>query len=234
MRALQVGVAHDRVADARSVGRTASTKRALPPGVFRSYGPGVRGRSGSRRSAAAVRTSSRQQVGRLADDLVGILAVGQADDPDLVELDAGVGRWPPSWPMSALSAVDAERAGLLARRRRRRRRGRSASRSASASATWPGRQGRPERGDDVVEAGLVGHQRVRVALDDDRLAALPDRALGPVDEVQRPALVEQRRGRRVEVLRPVVAAVRPLGRLPGRGSGRRARPRRRSGPGSGR
>ncbi len=30
-------------------------------------------------------------IGRLANDLVGILAVGQADDADLVELDAGVG-----------------------------------------------------------------------------------------------------------------------------------------------
>ena len=58
-----------------------------------------------------------------------------------------------------------------------------------------GRERRPERGDDVVEAGLVGHQRVGVALDDHRLAALPDRALGLVDEVQRPALVEERRRR---------------------------------------
>jgi hypothetical protein len=31
-------------------------------------------------------------VGRLADNLVGVLAVGQANDADLVELDPGVGR----------------------------------------------------------------------------------------------------------------------------------------------
>ena len=31
-------------------------------------------------------------IRRLADDLVGVLAVGQADDADLVELDAGIGR----------------------------------------------------------------------------------------------------------------------------------------------
>ena len=40
------------------------------------------------------------------------------------------------------------------------------------------RQRGAEAGDDVVEAGLVGHQRVGVALDDDRLARLADRALG--------------------------------------------------------
>ena len=41
----------------------------------------------------------------------------------------------------------------------------------------PGRQRGAERGDDVVEAGLVGHQRVGVALDDDRL--VPVRRIGP-------------------------------------------------------
>ena len=58
-----------------------------------------------------------------------------------------------------------------------------------------GGQGRTEAGDDVVEAGLVRHQGVGVALDDHGLARLADRALGLVDEVQRPALVEQRRRR---------------------------------------
>ena len=58
----------------------------------------------------------------------------------------------------------------------------------------------PERGDDVVEAGLVGHERVGVALDDHGLARLADRPLRLVDEVQRAALVEQRRRRGVEVL----------------------------------
>ena len=61
----------------------------------------------------------------------------------------------------------------------------------------------PEAGDDVVEAGLVGHQRVGVALDDDGLTRLADRTLGAVDQVERPALVEQRRRRGVEVLGPL-------------------------------
>ena len=65
------------------------------------------------------------------------------------------------------------------------------------------RQRGPEAGDDVVEAGLVRHQGVRVALDDDRLARLADRALGLVDQVERPALVEERRRRGVQVLRSV-------------------------------
>ena len=43
-------------------------------------------------------------VGRLADDLVGVLAVGQPDDADVLELDARTSsRW--SWPMSPASAV---------------------------------------------------------------------------------------------------------------------------------
>ena len=53
-------------------------------------------------------------VGRLADDLVGILAVGQADDPDLVELDAGVGRRELS--DQRLERRRPERPGLLAGR----------------------------------------------------------------------------------------------------------------------
>src|SRR4029077_14183136 len=57
-----------------------------------------------------------------------------------------------------------------------------------------GRERRAQGRDDVLEARLVGHKRVGVTLDDDRLATLPDGALGAVDEVQRPALIEQRRG----------------------------------------
>src|SRR6478672_4859449 len=34
----------------------------------------------------------------------------------------------------------------------------------------PRREGRAEAGDDVLEAGLVGHQGIGIALDDDRLA----------------------------------------------------------------
>ena len=67
----------------------------------------------------------------------------------------------------------------------------------------PGRQRGAEARDDVVEAGLVRHQRVGVALDDDGLVLAPDRALGPVDEIERPALVEERGRRGVEVLGPL-------------------------------
>ena len=55
--------------------------------------------------------------------------------------------------------------------------------------------------------------------------------LRPVDEVQRPALVEQRRRRRVQVLGPAVDAVLAP---PCPGSGRRGPPRGRSRRGSGR
>ena len=53
-------------------------------------------------------------VGRLADDLVGILALGQADDADLVELDAGVVAR--QLADELLERRRAERAGLLAGR----------------------------------------------------------------------------------------------------------------------
>ena len=36
------------------------------------------------------RSRARQRVGRLADDLVGVLAVGQPRDADVLELDARV------------------------------------------------------------------------------------------------------------------------------------------------
>ena len=68
-------------------------------------------------------------------------------------------------------ALDAERAGLLAggvdvvRER-------DPLRVARQERDLAGRQRRPERGDDVVEARLVGHERVGVALDDDGLAGL--------------------------------------------------------------
>ena len=86
-----------------------------------------------------------------------------------------------------------------------------------------GRERRPQRGDDVVEAGLVRHQGVRVALDDDRLAGLADRRLGAIDQVEGAALVEERRRRRVEVLGPLALQA----------GARRGRRRCRSGRGSG-
>ena len=116
-------------------------------------------------------------VGRLADDLVGVLAVGQAHDADVVELDAGVVR-AASWPMSASSAVDAERAGLLARRVDVVGE-RDPLRVAGEQRDLARRERGAEAGDDVVEAGLVGHQRVGVALDDHGLAGLADRPPWP-------------------------------------------------------
>src|SRR5439155_6286075 len=53
-------------------------------------------------------------------------------------------------------------------------------------------EGGAQRRDNGVEARLVGHQGVGVALDDHGLADLADRTLRPVDEVERPALVEER------------------------------------------
>ena len=143
-------------------------------------------------------------IGRLADDLVGVLAVGQPDDADLVELDARIGDR--ELADQRLERGRPERARLLAGRvdvvGERDLLGVSGQERDLAR-----RQRRPERGDDVLEAGLVGHERVRVALDDHRLAGLADRALRLVDEVERPALVEHRRRRGVEVLRAVVPAV---------------------------
>ncbi len=87
-----------------------------------------------------------------------------------------------------------------------------------------GRQRRAQAADDVLEAVLVGHQGVGVTLDDDGLALLAHRPLGAVDEIQRAALVEERRGRRVEVLGAPIAVGR-LGPSPdrARGSGRPGR-----------
>ena len=62
------------------------------------------------------------------------------------------------------------------------------------------RERRAETRDHVLEAGLVGHQRVRVALDENGLVRPAHLAAGPLDQVQRAALVEERRRRGVEVL----------------------------------
>ena len=128
------------------------------------------------------------------------MPAGQPDDADVLELDARV---------VALELADqagqrghAERAGLLARGIDVVGEGDPVG-VARQEADLVRRQGGAQARDDVLEPGLVGHQRVGVALDDDGLAGLADRALGLVDEVQRPALVEQRRRRGVEVLGPL-------------------------------
>ena len=69
----------------------------------------------------------------------------------------------------------------------------------------PTRQRGAERGDHVSEPRLVGGHHVRIALDDDGQLRLSDRCLGEIDREKRPTLVEERRGRGVEVLRPLQA-----------------------------
>ena len=185
----------------RSDGMTASTKPIRPDAGLEVEAAGVVVDEVLDERLGLAPMAVCQAVGRLAHDLVGVLAVGQPGDADVLELDARVvSAW--SWPMSPASAVTPSVPGLLA--------GgvdvvgeRDPARVAGQQRDLAGREGRAEAGDDVVEAGLVGHQRVGVALDDDRLACLADRALGLVDEVERPALVEERRRRGVEVLGPV-------------------------------
>ena len=138
----------------------------------------------------------------VAQDLVRVAVVGQADHADVVEGHPGV--------------VARELADQLLERRRPERAGllaggvdvvgeRDPLGVARDQRDLAGRERGAQRRDDVVEPGLVRHQRVRVALDDHRLAGLADRRLGAVDEVERAALVEQRGRRGVQVLRPVVA-----------------------------
>ena len=178
---------------------TASTKPIRPELVLRSNRPRV-----------VVDQVFEQWLGRgdrglprgrrLAHDLVGILAVRQPGDADVLELDAR--RVPLELTDEPDEGGHPGAAGLLARRvdvvgeddpRR----------IAREQSDLAGRERGPEAGHDVVEARLVRHQGVRVALDDDRLARLADGTLGLVDEIQRAALVEQRRRRGVEVLRSV-------------------------------
>src|SRR5439155_15314225 len=146
-------------------------------------------------------------IRRLAQDLVRILAVGQADDTDLVELDAALGGG--ELADEALERLRAEGAGLLAGRVDVVRE-RDSLRIPGQQRDLARRERRPERGHDVVEPSLMSHERVGIALDDHGLAGLAHRALGLVDEVQRAALVEERRARRVEVLRAGVAATLAL------------------------
>ena len=209
----------------RIVGMTASTKPMRPVERLEVETPGVMADEVLDERLGL--GHARLPGGRvLADDLVGVLAVGQPHDAHVLELDARV---------VALELADEagerghpERAGLLA--------GgvdvvgeRDAVGVAGQQPDLVRGERGAEAGDDVLEARLVGHQRVRVALDDDGLAALADGALGLVDEVQRAALVEQRRRRGVEVLGPLpfqqpATEARPRGRSASRiGNRTRAR-----------
>ena len=140
----------------------------------------------------------------VAHDLVRVAAVGQPDDADVRQ--AALVR-------AALDLAD-ERRQLRGAERRRALSGRvdvvghrDARRVARDELDLRGGERRAERADDVLEALLVGHQGVRVALDEHGHALLADRRLGAVDQVQRAALVEEQRGRRVEVLGTWVPAV---------------------------
>ena len=157
-------------------------------------------------SGLAFATAVSHAGRRLAHDVVGILAVGQARDADVLELDSG--RVALELPDEPGQCGHPERAGLLARRVDVVGE-RDPAGVACEQRDLARRQRRAEAGDDVVEAGLVGHQGVRVALDDDRLTRLADRTLGLVDEIERPALVEQRGRRGVEVLRSVALEQAP-------------------------
>ena len=194
----------------RMVGRTASTNRARPPGVSQIVHARVRiDEVIDDRPCVAdgIAPGSRG----LAQHLVGVLALGQANDPDVVQLDPGVVAR--ELPDERFQARRAQRARLLAgrvdvvgerdpapvaRALPYRMRQRDLAR----------RERRAQGCDDVLEARLVGHERVGVALDDDRLAALADGALGAVDEIQRPALVEQRGRRDAGTSGPSPAGIR--------------------------
>ena len=63
------------------------------------------------------------------------------------------------------------------------------------------RQRRPQRGDDVREAGLVGGHDIGVALDDDGQLFAAHGGFGEIDGEQGAALVEDCRGGRIQVLR---------------------------------
>ncbi len=143
------------------------------------------------------------EVGRFPDHLIGVLALRQPDDPDIGQPD----------PAVLLDLADQvvqlghpEAAGRLAGGVDVIGQGDLLGIAGQDRYLARG-EGRAEAGHDVVEAGLVGHQGIGVTLDDHRLARLADRRLRPIDEVQGPALVEQGRGRRVQVLRAVVGGV---------------------------
>ena len=134
---------------------------------------------------------------------------GQPGDADLVELHVGLAGG--QLPGERLERGHAQGAGLLAGGVHVVGEHDLLRRVADEQGDLARRERGPEARDDVREAGLVGHQGVGVALDDDRRAGLADLRLRPVEQVERAALVEERGRRRVEVLGALgVGAVGPL------------------------
>ncbi len=143
--------------------------------------------------------------GVVADDLVGIALVRQADDIHIRQ-PAAIGR-----------ALDlADQGGQL-----RGAEGGSAlaggihvigqgdARGVAGEQLHLSRgERRAHAADDVLEAGLVGHQGIRVALHQHGPSILADGRLGTVDEVQRAALVEEQRLGGIEVLGSAVRGLR--------------------------
>ena len=160
----------------------------------------------------ARRTTSRQRSGSSRSTSSGSLPAGSCTTRTSSS-STPVSSPAASWRISSSSDGRAERPGLLAGRVDVVRE-RDPLRVPGHERDLVRRQRGAEARDDVLEAGLVGHQGVGVALDDHRLAGLADRALGAVDEVQRPALVEQRGRGRVEVLGAGVAALALLAQDP--------------------
>jgi hypothetical protein len=72
-----------------------------------------------------------------------------------------------------------------------------------------GRQRCAKAAHDVVEPGLVGHEGVGVALDDDRPTRLADGRPSPVDQIEGAPLVEEQGLGRVEVLGAAIGALGP-------------------------
>ena len=199
---LQVGVTDDRVGDPPE-GRQDTVDEALP--AFGSPNIDPRRVEVDQIRQDRVRRSRgfAPQVRVLPDDLVGILAVRKPDDADIGQAEPAVGL---DLGDQRVQLGDPKRAGALPGGIDVVGEG-DLLRVAGEERDLAGRQRRPQRGYNGVEAGLVGHQGVGVALDDDGLPALADGRLRAVDQVQRPALVEQRRRGRIQVFGAMVRLI---------------------------
>ena len=213
--ALEVPVAQDRVADGPERREDQVDEAGSPAGGAHVRRPRV--------EVDQVVDDRSRRPDRLApgvrgvpDQLVGVLAVRQARDAHLVELHPGVRGG--KLAGEPLQRRDAQRARALTRRVHVVGQHDLLGRVARQERHLARRQRGAEAGDHVLEAGLVGHERVRVALHDHRDPGLADGGLRAVQRIERPALVEQRGGGRVEVLGTVGVRDR-AGRAPRPGRG---------------